>query len=47
MVTRGERMGEDIGEVRIDMDTVLYLEWTANRDLLCSTGNSAQYFVAA
>ena len=42
-----EEWGRDIEEFRIDMDTLLYLEWMANRDLLCSTGNSAQYYVAA
>ena len=27
------------------MNTLLYLKWTANKDLLYSTENSAQYFV--
>ena len=26
----------------MDMHTLLYLKWIANKDLLCSTGNSAQ-----
>ena len=26
--------------------TVLYWKWTANKDLLYSSGNSAQYYVA-
>ena len=41
-------MGE--GTVRkfgIDMHTVLYLRWIPNKDLLSSTGNSAQRYVTA
>ena len=45
----GYRGGEgwDEGIVRefgIDMYTLLYLKWVANKDLLYSTGNSAQYY---
>ena len=29
------------------MDTVLYLKWITNKDLLYSTGSSAQCYVAA
>jgi len=29
------------------MYTPLYLKWITNKDLLYSTGNSAQYYVAA
>ena len=29
------------------MYTLLYLKWITNKDLLYSTGNSAQYYVAA
>jgi len=29
------------------MYTLLYLKWITNKDLLCSTGNSAQHYVAA
>ena len=29
----------------MDMDTLLYLTWRTSKDLLDSTGNSAQYFV--
>ena len=46
MVTR-ERMGEGIvKEFGIDMYTLLYLKWVANKDLLYSTWNSAQCYVA-
>ena len=48
MVTRGE--GWEEGIVRkfgIDMYTLLYLRWITNKDLLYSTGNSAQCYVAA
>ena len=31
----------------MDMYTLLYLKWIINKDLLCSTGNSAQCYVAA
>ena len=31
----------------MDMFTVLYLKWITNKDLLYSTGNSAQCYVAA
>ena len=29
------------------MYTLLYLKWITNKDLLCSTWNSTQYYVAA
>ena len=45
MVTRG-KMGEEIvREFGMDMDTLLYLTWRTSKDLLSSTGNSAQYSV--
>ena len=31
----------------MDMDRLLYLKWVTNQDLLQSTGNSAQCYVAA
>ena len=31
----------------MDLYTVLYLKWIANKDLLCSTGNSTQCHMAA
>ena len=31
----------------MDTDTPLYLKWITNKDLLYSTGNSAQCYVAA
>ena len=41
-------MGEGIvREFGIDMYTLLYLKWITNKVLLCSTGNSAQCYVAA
>ena len=41
-------MGEGIfREFGIDMYTLLYLKWMTNKDLLYSTGNSAQCYVAA
>ena len=36
-----------VKEFGMDMHTLLYLKWITNRDLLCSTGNSAQCYVAA
>ena len=48
MVTRGEGWGEGIiRELEIDMNTLLYLKWITNKDLLYSTGNSAQCHTAA
>ena len=48
MVTRGEgwreRIAKDFG---IDMYMLLYLKMITNKDLLYSTGNSAQCYVAA
>ena len=45
----GERMeGKGIvTEFGMDMYTLLYLKWITNKDLLYSTGNSAQCYVAA
>ena len=39
-----ERTVREFGKVRY---TLLYLKWIANKDLLYSTGNSAQCYVAA
>ena len=40
--------GEEIvREFGIDMYTLLYLKWITNKDLLYSTGNSAQCYVTA
>ena len=42
------RMGEEIiTEFEMNMFTLLYLKWITNKGLLYSTGNSAQYYVAA
>ena len=35
-----------VREFGVDMVTWLYLKWIANKDLLCSRGNSAQCYVA-
>ena len=46
MVTRGEGSGGGVDwEFGIDMYTLLYLKEITNKDLLYSTGNSAQYSV--
>ena len=48
MVTRGKGVGERIvREFQIDMTTLLYSKWITNKDLLYSTWNSAQCYVAA
>ena len=45
---RVEGWGEEIiREFGMDMDTLLYLTWRTSKDLLSSTGNSAQCHVAA
>ena len=36
-----------VREFGIDMYTLLYFKWITNKDLLYSTGNSAQCYVAA
>ena len=44
----GGRVGEGIvGEFGMDMDTLLCLTWRTSKDLLDSTGDSAQCQVAA
>ena len=44
MVARGEGIVREFG---MDMYTLLYFKWITNKDLLNSTGNSAQCYVAA
>ena len=39
--------GEIIREFEMVMYTLVYFKWITSKDLLCSTGNSAQYYVAA
>ena len=36
-----------VKEFGMDMYTLLYLKWITNKDLLYSTGNSSQCYVAA
>ena len=38
-------MNEMVREFGINMYTLLYLKWITNKDLLHSTGNSAQSYV--
>ena len=48
MVTRREGWGRGIvTEFGIDMYPLLYLKWITDKDLLYSTGNSAQYFITS
>ena len=52
MVVRGQGWGKDgaegiIRELGMDTYTLLYLKWITDKDLLCSTGNSAQCSVPA
>ena len=47
MVTRGKDGEGIVRESGMDMDTLLCLTWRTNKDLLDSTGNSAQCHVAA
>ena len=48
MVGRGEGWGEGIvREIGMDMYTLLYLKWITNKDILYSTWNSVQFYVAA
>ena len=44
----GEGGGKGVVRERgMNMYTLLYLKWITNKDLLYSTGNSDQYYVAA
>ena len=44
----GEGWREEIvREFGMNMYTLLYLKWITNKDLLYSTGNSVQFYVAA
>ena len=48
MVARGEERGKEIvGEFGMEMYTLLYSKRISNKDLLYSTENSAQCYVAA
>ena len=48
MVASGEGCGNEIvKEFGIQLYTLLYLKEITNKDLLCSTGNSAQCYLAA
>ena len=44
MVTK-KNGGGIVWEFGIHMYTLLYLKWITNKDLLYTTGNSAQYYV--
>ena len=47
-VEGGNGVGDGIvSEFGMDMYTLLYLKWTTNKELLWSTGSSAQCYVAA
>ena len=43
MVAGGEGVVREFG---MDMHTLLYLKWITNKDLLYTTENSVQYYVA-
>ena len=52
MVVLGKDRGVEgmegiVREFGMDMYTVLYLKWITSKDLLYSTWNSAQYYMAA
>jgi len=42
-----EREEGIIREFGMDIYTLLYLKWIINKDLLYSTGNSVQWYMAA
>ena len=45
--SQGRKMGEGIVRVfEMDVQTLLFFKWISNKNLLYSTGNSAQYYVA-
>ena len=43
MVAKGKGIVKEFG---MDMYTLLYLKWITKKDLLYSTGNTAQFYVA-
>ena len=46
MVTKEDALGGGINlEVRIDIYTLIHMEWISNKNLLYSTGKSTQYSV--
>ena len=47
MVARGRTGGRDRSGTGMDRYTLLYLNWVINKDLLYSTWNSTQCYVAA
>ena len=47
MVTKGEGMRKEIGSLGWTCTYHYVLKWITNKDLLYSTGNSAQCYVAA
>jgi len=49
LLLSGGRMGgrDIVRQLGMDMYTLLYLKWITNKDLLSSTRNSAQRYVAA
>ena len=47
MVARGEEEGKDAWLFGMDTNTLLCLKWISNKDLLYSTGDSAQCHLAA
>ena len=47
MVAGGRKGKASLGWIRTHVHTVLYLKWITNKDLLYSTSNSSQCYVAA
>lgn len=43
----GRAGGRIVGEFGVDMCTLPYLKWIIKKDLLCSTWNAAQCYLAA
>ena len=47
MVTAGRYTQEATAKAPLKLHVLLSLKWITNKDLLCSTGNSARCYVAA
>ena len=45
MAPVGKGVGWVVREFGIEMYRLLYIKWITNKDLLDSTGNSAQYYI--
>ena len=46
-IQEGSHWDGRVREIGVDMYTLIYLKWITNKDILYSTWNSVQFYVAA